>query len=151
MFSALLDTNVLWPGRQRDFLLTLAAYGQFQPMWSEPILDELRYTQVDKKVGQGWESAAAEAYADHLIDQMTQHFPDAVVTEWEPLEGTFGLRDPYDEHVLAAAVVGHAGVIVTADHDFEVDLIPAHLEVQTPAEFAAYTVDLSPAKALGKR
>jgi predicted nucleic acid-binding protein len=148
VFSALLDTNVLWPGRQRDFLLSLAAFGLYRPLWSEPILEELHYTQVDKKIGQGWDSDAATAYADHLIQQMTLHFPDAAVIGWEPLEGTFGLRDPYDEHVLAAAVIGHAGVVVTGDPDFERERLPEHLETQSPAEFAAYTVDLSPATAL---
>lgn len=148
MFSALLDTNVLWPSRQRDFLLSLAAYGQFRPLWSEPILDELHCTQVYKKLDQGWVSSAADEYADHLIQRMMLHFPDACVAGWEPLEGTFGLRDPYDEHVLAAAVMGHAGVIVTGDADFERALVPADLEVQGPAEFAAYAVDLSPAKAV---
>ena len=54
----------------------------------------------------------ATTRAQRLIGQMSQAFDDALVTGWEPLEGTFDLPDPDDEHVLAAAVIGGAEVIV---------------------------------------
>lgn len=85
------------------------------------------------------------ARAQHLVDQMSTAFDDALVENWEPLEGSFGLPDPDDEHVVAAALVGGAGVIVTANlKDFPPQRIPEPVKVISAAEFAADTVAVSP-------
>lgn len=145
MFAALLDTSVLWPSLQRDFLLSLAIEGLYRPLWSSAILDELRYHEARKLLRHGDDATTAEARAQHLIDQMSTVFEDALVLNWEPLEGTFGLPDPDDEHVVAAALVGGAGVIVTSNlKDFPPQTIPEPLNVVSPAQFAADTVALSP-------
>lgn len=65
------------------------------------------------------------------------------------LEGTYGLPDPDDEHVVAAAEIGGAGVLVTENfRDMPVDLIPSAIQLQTPAEFAHNAVAVNPAAAL---
>lgn len=149
MFVALLDTNVVWPSLQRDFLLSLHIQGAYRAVWSEVILEELEYHETLKLVKRGIDEREAEHRAQALIAQMREHFSDSVVQGWEGLAGTFGLPDPDDEHVVAAAVVGGAEVIVTKNlRDFPADLMPTGIEVLTAAEFARNTVDLSPHGAL---
>lgn len=148
MFPALLDTNVLWPNLQRDFLLSLAAEGLFRPLWSEDILAELRWSQVAKQVQAGADAGDAEESAARLEAAIRHAFPDALVVGYEPLMGTFNLPDPDDEHVLAAAVVGGAGVIVTHNlKHFSSELLPPPLIAIDPAAFAEQTVEVDPRRA----
>ena len=115
MFAAMLDTSVLWPSLQCDFLRSLAIEGLYRPLWSTAILDELGHHEAQKLVGRGHEPALAAHRAQHVVDQMSAAFDDAIVVNWESLEGTFGLPDVDDEHVVAAALVGGAEVIVTSN------------------------------------
>ena len=114
MFAALLDTSVLWPSLQRDFLLSLAIEGLYRPLWSSAILDELQFHEARKLVERGCAPDEAARQSQRLIDQMSTAFDDSSVENWEHLNGTFGLPDPDDEHVVAAALVVGAQVIVTS-------------------------------------
>jgi predicted nucleic acid-binding protein len=148
VFAALLDTSVLWPSLQRDFLLSLAIEGVYHPLWSSAILDELQFHEARKLVERGCAPEEAARQSQRLIDQMSTAFDDSSVENWEPLNGTFGLPDPDDEHVVAAALVGGAQVIVTSNlKDCPAQRIPAPLRVISPAQFAADTVAVSPAVA----
>lgn len=149
MFAAVLDTNTIVPSLRRDFMLSMAVEGLYRPLWSRAILDELHRVTIRRKVDRYGESEdEARRYADWLLNQMTCHFDDALVEGWEGLDGTYGLPDPNDEHVVAAAVVGGAGVIVTENlKDFPPDAVPANLRVEMPAAFAANTVDVDPTSA----
>jgi hypothetical protein len=148
VFAAVLDTCVLWPSLQRDFLLSLAVEGLYRPLWSSVILDELHYEEAAKHARRGVPGAEARKRAQGLIAAMRGAFDDAEVSGWELLNGSYGLPDPDDEHVVAAAVVGGAGAIVTHnDTDFPADHLPPGLQVLRPADFAASTVALDPARA----
>lgn len=152
MFTALLDTCVLWPSLQRDFLLSLAIQGMYRPIWSSAILDELEDHEVQKlqnPARSGLDRNEALRRATHLIRQMRSAFDDAEVKGWEALEGTYGLPDPDDEHVVAAAHIGHAGAIVTENlKDFPSSCLPPGIEAVRAAEFAYTTVSINPPAAL---
>ncbi|MFC4126331.1 PIN domain-containing protein [Nocardia rhizosphaerae] len=145
MFAVLLDTCVLWPSLQRDFLLSLAVEGLYRPMWSDRILVELEIGERAKLIARGDDEVDATNRAHRLVSVLATRFDDALVRNWEPHEGTFGLPDPNDEHVVAAAVVGGAGAIVTNNlRDFPHDRVSDCLVVRTAAQFAADTVSVSP-------
>lgn len=141
MFAAVLDTSVLWPSLQRDFLLSLAAEGSYGPRWSSAILDELVHHEAKKLIERGTPEDDAARAAQRLIDQMSTAFDDALVNGWESLEGTYGLPDPDDEHVVAAAVMGNAEVIVTGNlKHFPEEKLPASIRAVPAREFAYDTV-----------
>ena len=91
MFAALLDTCVLWPSLQRDFLLSLAVEGLYRPVWSSAILAELEYEEAAKWVRRGADKHEAACRASRLISRMRMAFDDAEVSGWEALDGTYGL------------------------------------------------------------
>lgn len=149
VFAAVLDTNVLYPSLQRDFLLSLAIVNLYRPLWSERILEELHRHELFKKRRYGAAEEVATRQADRLVEQLRTHFDDAIVRGWEGLEGSFGLRDPDDEHVVAAAVVGGAGAIVTENFkDLDDYRVPGHIEVLHANEFAADTAEVDPGRAV---
>lgn len=100
-----LDACVLVPIRLATTLLWLAEAGLFQPLWSEPILDEVQRNlpkvgvtpeQARRRVAMMRDAFGAEALidgVDDLVDQMG--------------------CDPKDRHVLAAAVRGGADTVLT--------------------------------------
>lgn len=148
-FAAVLDTSVLWPSLQRDFLLSLAAEGMYRPLWSRAILAELEYHEALKRRRRGTDAREARERSAWLVSQMRAGFDDSEVEGWEPLEGTYGLPDPDDEHVVAAAHIGGAGVIVTSNlRDFPPSLLPSAIRVTDPANFANETVELAPPQAV---
>ena len=130
---------------QRDFLLSLAVEGMYRPVWSWKILAELEFHEQAKLERRGCSSENAKDRAAWLIGQMRGAFEDAEVEGWERLEGSYGLPDPNDEHVVAAAFVARAGAIITFNSgDFPPGKLPHGLEAVLPAAFAASTVALNP-------
>lgn len=148
MFLALLDTSVLWPSLQRDFLLSLAIEGLYRPLWSEAVLEELQEQERRKLIRRGVAADDASTRALRLVTVMRREFGDALVSGWEPLEGSFGLPDPDDEHVVAAAVMGGAGAIVTANtKDFPRTRIPSSIAIDTVQDFCANAASVDPERA----
>lgn len=145
MYVALLDSCVLWPSTQRDFLLSLAFEGSYRFIFSEAILGELEVNEEIKLIKRGINQQEAIEKSRHLVTQMRTAFEDSIIHGWEGLDGTYGLPDPDDEHVLAAAVVGGAGSIVTDNFkDFPEIKIPFGIQIVSPQDFAYETVSMRP-------
>lgn len=149
MYAAVLDTCVLYPSLQRDFLLSLAAEGSYRPLWSTKILQELRECEQEKLTERaGFTASRAEKAVDHLLDALRASFDDAEVDDWRRYISTIELPDPDDRHVVACAIAGRADAIVTSNlRDFPPSQIPTSIEITPPAVFALNNVTLDPARA----
>jgi predicted nucleic acid-binding protein len=134
-FVALLDANVLYPIWLCDVMLTMAETEVFQVRWSEKILEEAERNVKRKRP----DAAAISRRFQHI----RRSFPEAMVTGYEALESAMA-NDPKDRHVLAAAVVGRADVIVTFNlGDFPSGACePYDIDVQHPDEFLCNQWDL---------
>ncbi len=134
------DACVLYPAPLRDLLLNLAVTGVFRARWTERIHDEWVGAVVKRRP----ELADALARTRKLMDEAV---PDCIVTGYEPLEAGLELPDPDDRHVLAAAILCHAGTIVTYNlRDFPPEVLAPHgVTAQHPDEFVMHAIDLHPA------
>lgn len=108
-YTAVLDACVLHPAFVRGALLWFAYERLFRPPWSAEILDE-------------WQRSLARKFphvpTDKLAGQralMEPEFEDAIVCGYGAIAAGLVLPDPEDRHVLAAAIVGRADAIITAN------------------------------------
>lgn len=101
-----LDACVLYPPLLRTVLAGVAKAGLIHPIWSRRILDEWLIATARKAPER---LAAAEADRAALV---TNH-PEAMVEPAEDLSIPQNLPDPADAHVIAAAEMAGAGIILT--------------------------------------
>lgn len=141
MYKAVLDTCVLVPGLQRDFLLQLAAEEAYAPHWSSGVLNELIdvLNRIDEKKNR---STGGERHAV-LLRRMSAAFPGAEIPASRDREYGYGLQDPDDEHVVHAAPMSGADAIVTDDQRaglLDSDIVrEASIEILTGNEFMTNT------------
>lgn len=126
---AVLDACVLVPAPLCDLLLRSASAGMFQLRWTDDILEEARRTLVN-------DLGRSDEQARKRIAAMRGAFPEALVIGHNQLIASM-TNDPKDRHVLAAAVISHAPVIVTSNlRDFpDTALAPFVIEAQSPDQF----------------
>ncbi|MGZ4523824.1 MAG: PIN domain-containing protein [Mycobacteriaceae bacterium] len=119
-YTALLDANVLVPYTLTDILLRLSEAGFFRPLWTTEVLAE-----TERTLAHLYPDVDSSRFHDRLA-AMDLFFTDATVTGWESLLDSIELPDPDDRHVVAAAVVGGADAIITANlTDFTDDTLAA--------------------------
>lgn len=137
-FTALYDANVLYPAALRDLLMRLALTDLYRAKWSDDIHEEWMHNLLAHRQDLSREDV------ERIRDLMNRHVRDCLVTGYENLIPALELPDPDDRHVLAAAIVSHADVIVTFNlRDFPAEALDAYgIEAQHPDEFVMHLVDL---------
>lgn len=137
-FTAVLDTNVIYPVISRDLLFWFAHYDLYTPKWSKNIFDEWKAVMMRKGITEE-EAAKRVAKADLA-------FPDALVHNYESLISHLELPDVQDKHVLAAAIKVNANVIVTNNlKDFPQEYLQSFgLNAKTADDFLTDLIDLDP-------
>jgi predicted nucleic acid-binding protein len=78
-------------------------------------------------------------------EMMNLHVRDCLVVGYEDLIDKIKLKDPKDRHVVAAAIVGRADLIVTFNiRDFDKEVLAKYkLHAQTPDDFLLHIYSLA--------
>ena len=139
-FRAFLDASVLYPVSLRNLLMRLTLGGLYQARWSAHVHEEWIRAVLRNRP----DLPAARLH--ELRAAMDDRAEDSLVTGYEALIEGLTLPDPNDRHVLAAAIVARADVIVTCNlrHFPAEALDPFNIEAQHPDEFIRHMLDLAP-------
>ncbi len=138
-FTVIFDSCVLYPAQVRDLLIELASRGLFRGRWTNQIHEEwiqnLLENRPDLKKDQ----------LERTRDLMNMRVLDCLISDYESLINSLMLPDSCDNHVLAAAIKGHAQIIVTYNlKDFPKDYVKEFgIEVQHPDTFLRFQIDLN--------
>jgi predicted nucleic acid-binding protein len=138
VFPVILDSCVLYPMYLRDTLLSAAEVELYQAHWSQEILDgAFRNLIANQQI--------TSEQATRLEQQIKRAFPDAMIEVTERLLPCMD-NNPGDHHVLAAALIAKAQVIVTNNlrHFPDTSLSQFRVTAQGADEFLTYLYDLFP-------
>jgi cytochrome P450 len=104
---ALLDANILYPSALRDLFVRIGIEGIARVHWTEKILDET-FSNIIKN-----RPDLDPSKLQRTRNLMNSVLGGALIKDYEPLIEQLTLPDPDDRHVLAAAIIAEADVIVT--------------------------------------
>jgi predicted nucleic acid-binding protein len=146
-YTAVLDACVLLPMPLCDTLLRLAEEPSlYRPLWSTNILEEVARNLAQKL-------KRTPEQCQRRVEAMRAAFPEAeVCVPPELLDAFECMPDPNDRHVLAAAVRGHAHVIVTQNvKHFPVECLERFdVLCHTADDFLIHQFHISPDQVLTK-
>lgn len=136
-FIVLFDACVLYPAPLRDFLLRLAGLKLFAAKWTEKIHDEWISNLLQKR-------PELEKPLKRTRKLINDSVPDCLVSGYEPLIPGLNLPDKDDRHVLAAAILCGAQIIVTFNNkDFPKKILETYgIEAVHPDEFVGHQMSL---------
>jgi len=145
-YAVVLDACVLAPMPLADTLLRLAEKPSlYRIIWTGELLQEISGTL--HKLGR------TPFQVERRLKFMRDHFPEAMVTITSELVAAVPcLPDADDRHVVAAAILGHANAIITANtKDFPAECLSRYnLVCQNPDEFLVHQYHLNPEVVLEK-
>jgi len=143
VFPVILDSCVLYPMYVRDTLLYAAYRGLYRPHWSEEILEGAFRNLLQNN------ERMTPAKVERIKRQMQRSFPEAMVVVTERLLPCMDNHEG-DRHVLAAALIAKAHVIVTNNlkHFPPSALEPLNVTAQSADDFLLSLLDLSPTEML---
>ena len=144
-FTAFYDASVLYPSELRNLLMHLALTDLFRAKWSAAVHEEWIRALLRKR------PELTRERLERTRTLMDKHATDALVIGYEELIEGLRLPDPNDRHVLAAAIRGHADVIVTCNlKDFPAEALkPYGIEAQHPDEFVWNLLEVAPGVVAG--
>lgn len=130
---ALIDANILFSELLRDVLLRAAEKRLYQLRVTHEIWQETVRNLISTQTMTDEQAAHLTEHAMRLFENL-----DALVNDYEPLIPDL-TNHVKDRHVLAAAIVGDAEVIVTLNgkHFPRSSLKPYGIEAQRPGVFLA--------------
>jgi predicted nucleic acid-binding protein len=138
VLRVVLDACILFDAALRDTLLRAAEAGLFEFRWSDAILDEVRLSLIRS-------GRTVAERAERLIAAIRAAFPEGRIDDFEPLIDRMPNHED-DRHVLAAAVVADARLIVTNNlrHYPAGVLRPLRVEAISPDVFLTALFDRWP-------
>lgn len=138
-YTVLLDACVLYSAPVRDILLRLALTDLYRAKWSADIHAEWMRNLAANR------SDISHERIERTRERMDSHVRDAIIENYASLIPTLDLPDPDDRHVLAAAIVGRADLIVTYNlADFpHAAIAPYGIDAQHPDQFLVHQFDLA--------
>jgi PIN domain len=138
--AVIYDACVLYPAPLRDLLVQLATTRIFRAKWTELIHDEWTRNLLIKRPDLNASRLA------RLRVLMNENVPDSLIGDFEDLIPTLELPDPDDRHVLAAAIIAEAKIIVTFNlKDFPASILTRYgIVAQHPDVFIGDLIDRYP-------
>ena len=120
--------------------MEVAVDGIYQARWTERIHEEWMRNLVANRAD------LDPSVLRRTADLMNKAVPDCLIEGYEHLIDALSLPDSGDRHILAAAIVAKADVIVTFNlkHFPDVSITPHGLEAQHPDEFLNHQRTLDP-------
>ncbi len=139
---AVYDACVLYPAPLRDLLMSLTQSGLFQARWTEQIHDEWIRNLLKNS------PHLTRERLERTKAKMNAAVRDCLIENYEPLIETLDLPDADDRHVLAAAILGGASIIVTFNlKDFPQSRLKAYgVAAQHPDDFVLKLLELDAPK-----